>query len=560
MVSLPIKKIMRFFILITSIFFTLNCFSQGSGSSLSFDGTNDRVNIANNVLSTPTALSVEMWVNTSSAAGNDALTFSIEGAYFIRIYSTGNVQAVFDGSTSANNPELAVGINDGNWHHLAATCDGTTTTVYVDGVNVGSQSESFFDINALNRASAVGAQYNGGSNFSGQIDEFRIWTSVRTQAEIRANMCKKLTGSENNLFLYYRFDEASGTTATDNAGSNDGTLTNMDDTDWTTSGAPIGDESTNSYSVTTSTSLNIASAAGDDLTANITALTVAPSSVHLYRVDEEPNVTTPPGTQTQLSQNTYYGVAVFDGSGVAYTAIMNYDGHGGIIDENDLELAKRDNNAGATWSQEDATLDTEANTLTLAGQTGTEYILASIGVDPLPIELLSFDASAKENNTVLLEWQTASELDNDFFTIERSTNGLDWQEINKVDGAGNSSSPISYSATDDNPYNGVQYYRLKQTDFDGQFRYFDMRSVSVEKSLNLQIEIYPNPVTNKVILEGNSNELEKIVFYNTLAQNVSSLVNLVKINETQFVADMSKLNTGMYYVKTKTTNNKVYKQ
>ena len=551
---------MRLIILFISISFTLNCFSQGSGNSLSFDGTNDRISTANNILSTPTALTVELWINTSSVVGNDMI-FSIEGAYFIRIYSNGNVQTVFDGSTSVNNPQRAAGVNDGNWHHLAATCDGTTTIVYVDGVNLGSQTESFLNINSINRPTAVGSQYSGGNNFSGQIDEFRIWTSVRTQTEIRDNMCQTLTGSEPNLFLYYRLNEGSGTTVTDDAGSNNGTLTNMDSaTDWITSGAPIGNESIHSYTVNISTSLNLASAAGDDLTANVTALTVAPSSVHLYRVDEEPNVTTLSGTQTQLSQNTYYGVAIFDGSGVVYTTIMNYDGHDGIIDEADLELAKRDNNADATWSQEAAVLDVGANTLTLAGETGAEYILATIGSDPLPVELLSFDASAKENNTVLLEWQTASELNNDFFTILRSRNGQDWQEVNKIDGAGNSSSLLGYSEIDNNPYDGISYYRLKQTDFDGQFEYFKIRSVNIQQLVNLQIEIYPNPATNQIIIKGSSNELEKIVFYNTLGQNVTSLINQVITNENQLVIDISKLNTGMYYAKTKTTANMVYKQ
>tara|TARA_B100000809_G_scaffold200916_1_gene201333 strand:- start:2933 stop:3952 length:1020 start_codon:yes stop_codon:yes gene_type:complete len=179
---------------------------------------------------------------------------------------------------------------------------------------------------------------------------------------------------------------------------------------------------------------------------------------------------------------------------------------------------------------------------------------------PLPIELIDFTANLTNNGHVKLDWQTASEVNNDYFTIERSINGQEWQEINKIDGAGNSSSLLSYSEVDYNPFYGVSYYRLKQTDFDGLFEYSQIRSVNIQRLPNSQIGIYPNPSTNQIIITGSSNELEEIVLYNTLGQNVTSLTNQVILNETQLVIDISKLNRGVYYVKTKTTANKVYKQ
>lgn len=179
---------------------------------------------------------------------------------------------------------------------------------------------------------------------------------------------------------------------------------------------------------------------------------------------------------------------------------------------------------------------------------------------PLPIELISFKAEAINNDYIQLDWATASEINNDFFTIERSIDGQHWQEVNKIVGAGNSSSILSYSEVDNNPYDGVSYYRLKQTDFDGQFEYSQIISVNIQQLVNSQVEIYPNPATNQFIIKGSSSELEEIVLYNTLGQNVTSLINLINTNETQLVIDLSKLNKGMFYVKTKTTTNKVYKQ
>jgi len=91
--------------------------------------------------------------------------------------------------------------------------------------------------------------------------------------------------------------------------------------------------------------------------------------------------------------------------------------------------------------------------------------------DPLPIELLSFTANA-DHEFVRLHWATATETNNDFFTIERSTNLNDWEVLGFIDGAGNSSRPLQYVFTDYNPLSGISYYRLKQTDYDGKYEYF----------------------------------------------------------------------------------------
>lgn len=94
-----------------------------------------------------------------------------------------------------------------------------------------------------------------------------------------------------------------------------------------------------------------------------------------------------------------------------------------------------------------------------------------ISPTPLPIELLSFSVNAGAES-VLISWETATETNNDFFTIERSGNLESWEILGYVDGAGNSNRPLSYSFTDNMPLEGISYYRLKQTDFDGQYEYF----------------------------------------------------------------------------------------
>lgn len=115
-------------------------------------------------------------------------------------------------------------------------------------------------------------------------------------------------------------------------------------------------------------------------------------------------------------------------------------------------------------------------------------------VSPLPIELLTFQASP-EADKVLLEWATAAEVNNDFFTIERSSDGELWQELLFHQGSGNTSSRTEYEMVDDQPLQGISYYRLKQTDFDGSFEYFPMVAVEMPSMGDSQeLILFPNPV------------------------------------------------------------------
>ncbi|MBL0340994.1 MAG: T9SS type A sorting domain-containing protein [Bacteroidetes bacterium] len=132
---------------------------------------------------------------------------------------------------------------------------------------------------------------------------------------------------------------------------------------------------------------------------------------------------------------------------------------------------------------------------TLAGPIAafnTWWTLAA-GSSPLPIELVSFEVK-KAGSTAAIMWQTASEINNDYFTVERSDDGVNFELLLKVDGAGNSTSVRSYSAIDQSPLKGINYYRLKQTDFDGKFTYSEIKSIYFGKGQTFSV--YPNPVAS----------------------------------------------------------------
>ncbi|HKR06566.1 MAG TPA: hypothetical protein VJY62_18170, partial [Bacteroidia bacterium] len=115
------------------------------------------------------------------------------------------------------------------------------------------------------------------------------------------------------------------------------------------------------------------------------------------------------------------------------------------------------------------------------------------GYVALPVNLVSFHASVnKEENGVNLEWITASEMNNDYFTIEHSEDAKNFHDVMQIDGAGSNTNTIRYYASDPNPMQGKSYYRLRQTDFNGKISFSQIVKVDVDAKLS-QVSIYPNP-------------------------------------------------------------------
>lgn len=173
------------------------------------------------------------------------------------------------------------------------------------------------------------------------------------------------------------------------------------------------------------------------------------------------------------------------------------------------------------------------------------------GNNPLPITLRSFTAEPKADE-VLVNWETVSEVNNDFFTVERTTNGIDFEEVATVDGAGNSNFPLEYQISDDDPLPDLSYYRLKQTDYDGQFEYFKMVPVQFEQNNLLQeVTISPNPFSSDLTIKYTSgnNAPVSLVIMNIRAQVIHEEVipTSVGINRFRFEHG-NDLENGIYFI------------
>jgi len=178
----------------------------------------------------------------------------------------------------------------------------------------------------------------------------------------------------------------------------------------------------------------------------------------------------------------------------------------------------------------------------------------NVNCNLLPIKLKTFSAK-KENNNVNINWITATEINNDFFTIEHSLDGVNFTKIKIIKGAGNSNKQQKYSIIVNNPEEGINYYRLKQTDFDGTYTYSKIQAVNFNESENSDVNIYPNPVIGQALNIETNNENSLINLYNCIGE-------IMKVNITnsskKHIVDVSELPKGIYFVETIVDGNSKY--
>jgi hypothetical protein len=179
---------------------------------------------------------------------------------------------------------------------------------------------------------------------------------------------------------------------------------------------------------------------------------------------------------------------------------------------------------------------------------GNDFALDNISFVPcniiLPVELVDFDVKQNDCNHVNILWQTASETNNNFFTIERSFNGKIFEMIGQI-ASKNSNSKVllNYSFVDSETLSGMSYYRLKQTDFDGKSKYSKVVSIKTyNPERELTVSVFPNPSISKVNIDftGNKGDIESIKLINVYGET---------IYESPFYqAELcfENLNSGMY--------------
>jgi hypothetical protein len=168
---------------------------------------------------------------------------------------------------------------------------------------------------------------------------------------------------------------------------------------------------------------------------------------------------------------------------------------------------------------------------------------------PLPIELLSFDVHCGPEHTDI-SWTTASETNNQCFTVQRSDDGVDYISIGTTEGAGNSNSPTNYTFVDYNPVGRLSYYRLKQVDYDGNFEYFGpllLNSNCYDDQTN-NINLLNNPAGDELAFQyfSSGNENVEVAVYNMSGVMLLHKGYAATEGTNGFAVDISSIPGGVY--------------
>lgn len=485
-----------------------------ASNALSFDGNNQYLSTANRVSDLLDDFTFETWVkwdgtNTGSVDRyifyNGDSQAGTPNGYGIGINSSNQVTLFYsDGTATLQSVSTGVVLSNTDWVHLTLVRRAGTYFVYINGVeyNTGVADAS----PALTSVSYFASQGALTTNtFPGLIEETRFWSVARTIGQIRENMHLIGSGTEANLVANWQFNEAAGTTATDGV---NGLVANYQN-------GPTPTNSTAPIATGRSTTVTVATSNQDVSfpTTNIRIVfgtNVPNGDVVMTQLDALPNIL--PNTTTTGAYwiaHNYGAVTTF--SAVTTVEMLLPTSH--QISSTDeatpanIKLYKRPSGSDATWpaSVADATsannttkLLNFTNVSGLAGFTSFSQLIAgSNGTSGLPITLSKFEANRMTENAVKLDWETLSELNNKGFEIEKSENGVDFEQIGFVDGVGNSSQLNRYQFTDNDALRSA-YYRLKQIDTDGKYEYSPVRFVKGGDLVKLTI--YPNPTAKSVKL------------------------------------------------------------
>lgn len=212
-----------------------------------------------------------------------------------------------------------------------------------------------------------------------------------------------------------------------------------------------------------------------------------------------------------------------------------------LIGWNGTEWVDLSGSATATGNTENSTL---SGTIP-AGAAITALAIGSINA-PLPVEFASFSIT-KRNCEVEVKWSTATEINNAYFTVERSADGSSFTALTQIPGAGNSSTLLSYQYTDKDPLPGKNYYRIRQVDHDGKSKTTNIQSIQAPCSNTASIKVYPTVTRTAVtVLLNDSFKDAQVSLYDMAGRQMP--VQIQK-SSLKCVIPVSEIASGQYIVR-----------
>lgn len=296
---------------------------------------------------------------------------------------------------------------------------------------------------------------------------------------------------------------------------------------------------------------------GTGATVQFTVANSGALNITAEKINSSPGGALPTGLQNLAP--TYWAFSITSGTlNGTFSLTLDITGIPGVNNPSQLHLLRR-SNPTANWTDLGTPNNVNGNLLTWTGLTSfSEYGLGGDNNNPLPVQLSSFTADVKGRD-VQLRWQTATEINNAGFEIERKKlsegekQSSMWEKIGYVRGNGNSNRPIDYTYTDSKLNSGKYAYRLKMVDYDGSFEYSDEVQVEIGKPAITKLEQnYPNSFNPTTMIEYQLSNPSRVVLevYNITGQRIASLVNEEQdagYYNLIFDANRYGLSSGVYF-------------
>lgn len=514
------------------------------------------------------------WVIYQGTSGTDRFSISMNfgGA------TNGDIDLPTTNRVSYNHTSI-FGANKLHLSSYKANTNGVHNTgaapqeaLYIDGTQQASKS-TYSPYVATNTTFQMGdndiAADAANNPFTGKIPEFILYTGALSQAEherIESYLAIKYSTS-----LSHNYFATTGTTvfaltttytnniigiARDDAGSlNQKQSKTNDDSLRVYIGTLAANNASNAGAISTNTAYIVIGASPGRLCAGSNN-NERPASCSLYgRIEREWKI-----SNTNFSNSFALDIKL----NACATASLNVADLRVLIDD-DGNFAAGTTNCYFNGDGTGISISYAAPIITISGISNTHIpqnsslyltIASSSSLTPLPVGLLDFTATYnKTGRQVDLAWQTASEVNNDYFTIERSLDAQNWEFVLQRNGAGNSNTQLNYQDADTSPYSGLSYYRLKQTNFDNTYTYAGIRDVQVGDDGDNLFILQPNPANTSISLQWSASmtgmfgaAAGRIFIYNSFGQVVQCESIMAKETRIKQI-NIESLAEGMYWIK-----------
>jgi hypothetical protein len=538
---------------------TFNVFGEKivNSQGLNFDNSDDFIDAGTGINISNSSFSVEFWAKKNSLnSGNDDHIIGLSdntttnNALHIGFRSGNQFTFAFFG----NDLDANSSFTDLNWHHWAVTFDAVSKAriIYRDGIQVANDvsSSNFLGTGNLR----IGRAYLSDNNyFNGNLDEVRIWNTVRSVSDINSNKNSCLSGSEVGLLAYYKFEDAIGSSTLSSAtANNNGTLQNMDINNAWGIGANVC--STCNLQMSQIVTVTVSANPTPTISVNSGAIcsgqsfTLSPSGANTYTISGGNSIVSP-------TTNATYSVTGTDANGCVSSSAA-------IASVTVNSLPSISVNSGAICTGQSFTLSPSgADTYTISGgnsivspTTDATYIvtgtdangcvsssaaIASVTVNALP------NVSAVTNNTLICVGETAT-------LTASGANTYTWSSS-----ANTNSIAVSPTVTTSYTVIGTDMNGCENSSTVSQVVDLCTGITSINNNVSSEIFAYPNP-SNSLVQVNVPQELfgNTILLTNTFGQVLETKI----IDNTSIYYDLQNLATGIYFIQIKTSNGMISKK